>query len=391
MVDHLKQPAKRPTVLIFHPALAPYRIDTFNAIAEIADLHLVLIKKNVRTQSFDQKALVEQLNFTPRYLDKNYKIFNKRMAALPYREVMGYEPDIVITSEFSPTTALITLYKFLSRKRFASVIWTDDNRDSVSADRPMRRFARRLLSPLADGWIFISEEARQLYAKRFGVRARSASVPIIRRQDDFIEKLGAVGSLADGYISKYGLAGKRVFLFVGRLVEEKGIDLLLEAFAKVRALHDDVALVIVGSGDKGDALAERAVELGLAEDVKFVGRFEGDPLLAWYRVGQVFALASRFEPFGAVVNEALLAGLPVIVSERAGSRSLVLEGVNGSVVSPENTAGFADAMSNWIKEVLPLQTGAPLQSSRMQITFDAGTQELRQLFLTLAKLNRPDL
>ena len=386
VVDAQKESAaKRPKVLVLHPALAPYRIDTFNAMAAMSDLELILIKKNVSTQAFDQNALLAQLDFTPHYLNKNYKILGKRMAVLSYKDVMGYRPDIVITSEFSPTTALITLYKYLSGKRFANVVWTDDNISSTSADRPLRRLGRWLLTPFADGWIFVAGEARELYQNSYGARGRHAVVPILRRHEDFSARLESVGGIADRYITDHGLEGKRVVLFVGRLVEEKGIDLLLRAFAQVRSRQHDAVLVIVGSGEKAEELAGLAESLGIAQNVRFVGRFEGDTLLAWYRVGQVFALGSRFEPFGAVVNEALLAGLPAIVSNKAGAKSLVSDGVNGAIVSTESATDFASAIETWLADAPPLNRGAALPPSRMRITFETGASELRALFQALMK------
>ena len=69
-------------------------------------------------------------------------------------------------------------------------------------------------------------------------------------------------------------------------------------------------------------------ELGIDANVRFVGRYEGEELTAWYRVSQVFALASHIERFGAVVNEALISGLPAVVSNNVGARILIDEGIN---------------------------------------------------------------
>lgn len=379
------EPARNPpNVLVLHPALAPYRVDTFNAMAEVSNLNLVLIKKNVGNQSFDQEALVRALNVSPRYLDKNYKILGKRMALLTYREVMAASPDIVITSEFSPTTALMLFYRLMSRRRFAHVVWTDDNGASIAGDRLIRRLGRKLLLPHVDGWIFVSEDARDLYEQRFGARGQMAVVPIIRDETVFTKSLASTADLAEEYIASHDLEGKRVVLFIGRMAEEKGLDVLLRAFAELRMRMDDVVLVLVGSGEDGPALSKLAAELGIIEHAKFVGRYEGDALLAWYRVGQVFAISSRFERFGAVINEALLAGLPVVVSDRAGAKSLVTEGVNGSVVPAEDASGFAKAIEGWIKKVPPLTSGRALSASRMPITFKQAAASINTLFQALA-------
>lgn len=369
-----------PAVLVLHPALAPYRVDTFNAMAELADFSLLLIKDNVNTQTFDQKSLVKQLTFHPRYLSARHKIFGKKTPLISYNEIMSYKPNIVITSEFSPTTMMMILYKYLSGRRFSTVIWTDDNPSTITNDRRVRKLARHLLTRFSDGWIFASEEARELYQEKFGARGAFAVVPIIRQENEFVAQLNDVGDTAAGFIREYGLEGRRVVLFVGRLVTEKGVDLLLHAFAQARTGIKDAVLVLVGDGQERDSLAALASTLDISDHVKFVGRFEGAALLAWYRVGQVFALGSRHEPFGAVVNEALLAGLPTIVSEHAGAKSLVRPNVNGDIVCPEDTPEFAAAISKWLSQAPPVVPGAALLGSRMQVSFDSCKQQLKGLF-----------
>ena len=85
-----------------------------------------------------------------------------------------------------------------------------------------------------------------------------------------------------------------------------------------------------------------AEELGT--DVLFTGRQEGEALNVWYDLADTLILASYREAFGAVTNEALLAGCYVLVSNRAGSACLVEEGVNGYTFSPTNEKELAEKM-----------------------------------------------
>ena len=83
---------------------------------------------------------------------------------------------------------------------------------------------------------------------------------------------------------------------------------------------------------------------------RFTGRLEGDALNAWYNVADVFILPSYLEAFGAVTNEALLAGCYVLVSQKAGSSCLVVEGENGYTFQPYNVDELVQKMrqvSQW--------------------------------------------
>jgi glycosyltransferase involved in cell wall biosynthesis len=172
-------------------------------------------------------------------------------------------------------------------------------------------------------------------------------------------------------VDEYGLAEKRVLLFIGRLAREKRIDRLVDAFSGVAARDDDVVLVLVGEGDERASLIRRVRELGLSERVVFAGRHDGVELAAWYQIGGVFVLCSEYEPFGAVVNEALLAGMPVVCSNKAGAKSLIRSGWNGTVVDPDNIAALQDALSYWLAQCPPvtLKNVSALRNSLMPILF----------------------
>lgn len=130
-------------------------------------------------------------------------------------------------------------------------------------------------------------------------------------------------------IDIYHLSCKHVFLFVGRLVAVKNVKTIIKAFKKLNDKNS--VLVIIGSGNEENNLHKEAENMS---NVIFTGRLEGDDLYKWYNVATAFILASYREPFGAVTNEALLAGNWVIISNKAGSQCLVKPGVNGDVFNP---------------------------------------------------------
>jgi len=139
-----------------------------------------------------------------------------------------------------------------------------------------------------------------------------------------------------------------VAFFCAKLQPWKGAMDMLEAFARAKVPHSYLALA--GDGPERANLERRADELGIADRVRFLGFLNQSQLPSAYCASDLFVLPSLFEPFGLVVNEAMLCGLPVVVSDRVGARfDLVCPGENGYVFP----AGDVEALAAIFKDVLP--------------------------------------
>jgi glycosyltransferase involved in cell wall biosynthesis len=129
--------------------------------------------------------------------------------------------------------------------------------------------------------------------------------------------------------AKLGLTGLAV-LYVGRLSAEKDVRVLIEAFSQMHATTSNAHLLLAGDGSETQSLRIQASEGGA--DVRFLGFTERDKLSQLFEASDVLVLPSRSEPWGLVVNEAMLFEKPVIVSDRIGAAPcLVQENVNGYV------------------------------------------------------------
>ena len=138
-----------------------------------------------------------------------------------------------------------------------------------------------------------------------------------------------------------------VVLFCAKLQPWKGPGDLLAAFALANV--PDSYLVFAGEGPERGNLELRALGLGIGERVRFLGFVNQSRLPAVYHAADFFVLPSLFEPFGLVVNEAMLCGLPVAVSDRVGARfDLVSPGENGY----EFPAGNVEALAEILGEIL---------------------------------------
>lgn len=141
------------------------------------------------------------------------------------------------------------------------------------------------------------------------------------------------------------------FLFVGRIVKDKGVDELIEAFMQVRK-HSKVRLILVGPfEDSLDPVSDRTKKLiDSCCDIVAAGPQYGKDLLAYYAASDCFVLPSYREGFPNTVLEAGAMGLPSIVTDINGSREIIADGVNGLIIPPKDTAALAGAMQRIIDD-----------------------------------------
>jgi glycosyltransferase involved in cell wall biosynthesis len=141
---------------------------------------------------------------------------------------------------------------------------------------------------------------------------------------------------------------ERYALASARFIGLKNLDGLLEAFARFRSLRQksDLKLVLLGDGPERSALEKKRDDLRLNEVVMMPGFKQYEGIGVYYSLADVFVHLSRIEPWGLVVNEAMAAGLPVIVSNSCGcALNLVQPGVNGFLVEYDDIDGVANCLA----------------------------------------------
>jgi glycosyltransferase involved in cell wall biosynthesis len=192
--------------------------------------------------------------------------------------------------------------------------------DAAITGRLLRPAARRVLRGAGDVLAAGPELARWCLDLS-GVEATVAPMPLA------VDRLPPLTPApADGTV-----------LGVGRLVPEKGFDVLVRAGAR-----SGLAIVLVGDGDQRSRLESLAWEVGA--DVTFVGAVAPAELAAHYAAARIVAVPSRREGFGMVAAEALGSGRAVVASDVGGLPELVEDGVNGALVPPGDVDALAAAL-----------------------------------------------
>ena len=201
--------------------------------------------------------------------------------------------------------------------------------------------------------------------------------PIIQDDTQFRALLTSSLPISQTLFTRLRLQGKQVLLFVGRLADVKNLHFLLKAFRQIHASFPQAVLLIVGEGAESEALKAETVDWGLTSCVHFVGKHEGVDLLAYYNLGQVFILPSYYEPFGAVVNEALLAGCYTLCSSEAGAACLIQAGENGELFDPYRLEDLVEKLRFTLSQTKPLQA-VSCKPNKMLCSYEDCFQRLSQ-------------
>jgi len=248
-----------------------------------------------------------------------------------WRSLSELSPEVVVISGWYDVAGWAAWYWGCSRGR-PRILWAESNR----FDRP-----RHFLTELPKRVFVRGCVAANVYGKSNREYLIWLGMPEDRifteRAVADVQRFGSVADVPDQR------PAHKVLLYVGRFSPEKNLEFLLRAFARLPqdAATPKVVLAMVGYGPWEGRLRAMVETLGLRGLVEFWGPKRQDELPAVYRRTDAFVLPSLREPWGLVVLEAMLCGLPVLVSTRCGCASDLVTPETGWVFDPCDEAGFA--------------------------------------------------
>jgi glycosyltransferase involved in cell wall biosynthesis len=251
--------------------------------------------------------------------------FGERREAL-FKVFNEYRPDVLnITGYFDWAQVLLMFY---ARSKGVKVVISSESSSADHNRSAWKESVKKLIVNRANAFFCFgktsAEYLESLGVSKLAIKTRNAAVideTVIRQRYDEARK-----QLAE---TTSPVSGK--FVYVGRLAPEKNLNMLLLAFASaVKETKSDWKLLFVGDGPERGNLEKLAADSGVAGQVIFAGGFPWYQVPGWLAQSDVLVLPSKSEPWGLVVNEAMVCGMPVVVSETCGcAADLVQHGVNG--------------------------------------------------------------
>jgi glycosyltransferase involved in cell wall biosynthesis len=235
-----------------------------------------------------------------------------------------------------------SLYGFPERYAEWATRFRDDVAVAVS-DAVKRSFDSHVAPPTEWRTIYNGIDVEAFRERVQRVRAKSASRGATQPvEPDSVAEHSTEGIPAEADptddFSKLDLDGKTVFLNVARYIPAKGQKRLLSAFAELRARHPDVHLLAVGGGPLHAELRKRATALGIADCVTLPGEVPHSDVHRYFAAADAFVLSSESEGLGIVLLEAMAAELPVVTTDFAAGREVVVDGETGYLVDETDLA-----------------------------------------------------
>jgi len=340
--------------VVVPPAPAPYRDPLFRALARRLDLTVVYQSASqpswdVGAEWFAGAGVGAGSGSGPRSGSRGYpsRHLRSRQRRRPGRTPVMWpagleralheaDPDVVIVSEYGP--ASLRALAWCRRHGRAHVVFTECTPEiDVMLSSPQLRL-HRWVARHADGVIAVSSAARArllafgVPAERIAVALQSADLAPVRAATPECD-----GRQVNGHVPL-------TVLSVSRLVPDKNLATLLQAYAEAGLSADRAQVEIVGTGFLEDEL--RALALRLGVPVRFLGHVAPSELPARYARADVFAAVSTYEPFGVAIREAAAAGLPIICSRVAGAAGdVAVGGRNAILVEPRSVSEVAGALT----------------------------------------------
>jgi glycosyltransferase involved in cell wall biosynthesis len=256
-----------------------------------------------------------------------------------WRALRAAQPDCVVVSGWSTFASQAAIG--WCRARRVPYLLLVESHDAGPKPGWRQRVKETVVPPVVRGAASVlvagslaGESMRALGVAPTRIRVFANTVDVER----FGEKALALEGRRTELRERFGLSDDDVtVLTVARLAPEKGIDTLVHAGASA-----DIPLLVVGEGPERASLERLAGELGVRATF---ATLPWESVVEAYAAADVFALLSRHEPWGVVVNEAAACGLPLVLSDRVGAAGdLLRDGENGMLVPPDDVDAAADAL-----------------------------------------------
>jgi 1,2-diacylglycerol 3-alpha-glucosyltransferase len=340
-------------VVILTEIISPYRTPVFNALAKHDGIDLKVIFLSETDPTLRQwHVYKDEIRFSYEVLrswrfraGRSHYLLNAGLSSA----LRAFSPDAIICGGYNYVASWQALL-WARRRKVRFVLWSESNaQDSRIFSKPVE-FLKASFLKGCDGFVVPGKSAFEYLCLLGSPAVNIFTAPDAVDNMFFATEAEKVKRQPATLRERFGLP-LRFILFVGRLVPEKGVFDLLEAYAKLEGdLRSEVGLVFAGDGVSRAELVKRAKQMSVGT-VCFPGFVQREDLAGLYALAEVLVLPTHSDPWGLVVNEAMACGLPIIVSNVAGcAADLVEDGWNGYVVPLQDREKLAVAINTLVRQ-----------------------------------------
>lgn len=333
-------------LVIITEIIAPYRIPVFNALAQRPeiDLHVIFLSENdpsLRQWRVYKDEIKFHYDVLPSWRRRvtGYNVLINRGVRSALNRL---KPDVVLCGGYN-YLASWQAARWAKDHRAPLLLWSESTAFDQRRGYPFVEFIKTRFLNLCTAFVVSGKSSLNylidlgMAEEKIFIAPDAVDVALFSRSADAVRQ--------SRIPARSGRLPSRYFLYVGRLVEAKGVFDLVESYARLDPkLRSQIGLVFAGDGTEHDALAERASRIAPGA-IQFLGFVHREELPELYALAEGFVFPTHSDPWGLVVNEAMACTLPIIVTNVAGcALDLVQDGWNGFVVPPRDPSRLATAI-----------------------------------------------
>jgi glycosyltransferase involved in cell wall biosynthesis len=331
-------------IVILTEIIAPYRIPVFNALAKLEgiDLHVIFLAET-DPEAREWLVYKNEIRFSYQVLPSYRRSWGSHKILLNWgvrAALRKAASEVVVCGGYNYVASWQAL-SWARRNGVPFLLWAESNANDM---RPNKRLVEKLKASFigrCDGFVAPGRASLQYLMSLNVSRERIFIAPNAVDIRLFGDSASDVRSRASDLRQQLGLP-RRFFIFVGRLVAEKGVFDLLHAYRQTSPeIRLEIGLVFLGDGPARSELERIASDIrpGL---IQFRGFVQREMLARYYALSDALILPTHSDPWGLVVNEGMACGLPVVCTDVAGCViDLVEEGWNGRVIPARDVRQLA--------------------------------------------------
>lgn len=313
----------------------PYRLPLWRSLSKLVDLNVICISATEKNRHWkiDLDPYITILTSTHLFFHSLDWGLHFTIPFALTRKLIKTSPDVVIIAGYDNIQYWeALLYTKLARKKV--VFWNGSTLLSSRSKNKIVSYMKQFFIRRFDAYYTYGSKATE-YLIHYGANPNTIITGKNTVDTDYF-KINTTDTNPDN--------GKLNFLYVGQLLERKGLENTLKAFGNLE--RRDWILTIIGTGNDEEKLKNLVNKLNLNENVFFEGYKQKEEILSYFSNSEILIMPSYLEVWGLVLNEGLASGLFCLSSKYAGATfDLIEEGKNGLIIDPLDISSFSDTIN----------------------------------------------
>jgi len=327
-------------VLLFHNIPAPYRLSLFRKLSEIYDLTVVFLQRREKGRLW--KIDHQYLNFPHVFLNElSFSLFKKNLTVNHGISslIKKISPDVVIGPDNPPNfLAMLKVIRVCRKRRIPFLLWTGNFPGYKLGDNFILKVGDKIIDWIRRFKLYPNARSFMAYGREGSLYLNSTYK--INRDKIFVGTQGyPYEDLIPANFQYKEEERKFVYnnnniIYIGYLQSRKGIQTLLKAAYSLKKERIKFKIQIIGEGETN--IKKMIDEYSKKINVVYLGYKEGRDKYTFLKKAKILVLPTYKDPWGWVINEAMYLGVPVITTDKAMAKEMVIDGENGYVVKAGN-------------------------------------------------------